>query len=105
MSYSIKPEGEFEYTFEGNSYQATPVEVGEPKKITGRSFKEDTETWERQFEATLVDGSVVTWDVNVEVGDTPFHDTHTSGVQGLPGGIEVDRDPEFVCNPEEDDEN
>lgn len=104
MSYSIKPEGEFEYTFEGETYQTTPEEVGETKKITDRSFKEDTETWVSKYEATLVDGSVVTWDVHVEVGDTSFHDTSTSGVQGLPEWIEIESDPEFVCNPEEDDD-
>ncbi|MGI8487155.1 hypothetical protein QWJ20_01260 [Pectobacterium sp. S5] len=104
MSFSIKPDGDFEYTFEGESYQAEIEQVGDPVKIAGRSFKEDTDTWAYKFGATLVDDSIVTWDVSVEVGDSPFHDTSSSGVSGLPEGVEVEYDPEFECEPDEDDD-
>ena len=104
MSFSIKPDGDFKYTFEGENHQAEIEQVGDPVKTAGRSFKEDTETWAYKFEAKLVDDSIVTWDVNVEVGDTIFHETTTSGVKNLPQDVEVERDPDFQCNPEEDDE-
>lgn len=102
MSYSITPAGDFEYTVEGEVHQVTPEQVGEPTKTADRSFKDDTETWSYQYEATLVDDTVVTWSVDVEVGYTPFHETNSSGVQGLPDGFEVESDPEFECKPEED---
>lgn len=102
MSFYIKPEGDFEYTFEGEIYQAEIEEIGVPVKTADRRFKDDTETWNFQFSATLVDGSVVTWSVDVEVGYSMFHDTHSSGVLGLPKGVEVESDPDFVCEPLDD---
>lgn len=104
MSFSIKPEGDFEYILDGEVHQAEIVEVGLPVKTADRRFKEDTETYAFNFAATLADGNVVTWAVNVDVGDTMYHDTSSSGVLNLPKGVEVERDPEFVCHPEEDDE-
>ncbi|WP_426767587.1 hypothetical protein [Erwinia aphidicola] len=103
MSFYIKPEGDFEYTFEGETYQAEIEEIGVPVKTADRSFKDDTETWNYQFSATLVDDSVVTWNVDVEVGDSTFHETHSSGVSGLPKGMDVESDPEFVCEPQDDE--
>ncbi|EOC3625661.1 hypothetical protein [Enterobacter cancerogenus] len=104
MAFSIKPEGDFEYILDGEVLQAEIEEVGSPVKTADRRFKDDTETWAYKFAATLADGNVVTWDVNVEVGDTMFHDTSSNGVSGLPEGVEVERDPDFVCDPEDDDE-
>jgi hypothetical protein len=102
MSFYIKPEGDLEYTYEGETYQAEIVEVGVPVKTAERRFKDDTETWNHQFSATLVDDTVVTWSIDVEVGDSTFHETNSSGVSGVPDGIEIESDPEFVCEPQDD---
>lgn len=102
MSFSIKPQGDFEYTFQGETYQAEIEQVGVPVKTADRSFKDDTETWSYKFSATLADDSVVIWNVDVEVGDATFHETHSSGVSKIPEGVEVEHDPEFVCKPSDD---
>ncbi|HAU5005037.1 hypothetical protein Q1L34_12835 [Raoultella ornithinolytica] len=105
MSYSVIPQGDFEYTYEEEEYQVTPEQVGESQKASDRQFKDDTETWEYVFAATLVDGSYVTWLVTVEVGDTPYHDVNSSGVQDVPEEIKVIHDPDFECLSNDDDDD
>ncbi|HCI7050260.1 hypothetical protein POV05_22420 [Klebsiella quasipneumoniae] len=104
MSYSIVPQSDFEYTFQEEVYQATPVQIGESRKVADPRFKEDTETWEYEFRASLVDGSTVKWIVTVEVGYSLTHDVSSSGVLGVPEEIEVEHDPEFECHSEDDDD-
>lgn len=104
MSYAIIPIGKFEYVFDGESHQVEPVQIGSPLKTAARQFKDDTETWSIKFEAKLVDGSVVYWDIHADVGYSAFHDTSSSGVQGVPASVEVTRDPDFLSVPVDDEE-